>query len=52
MTGTSLRPWPAQLVAGWDESSGLDPAALAAFTDPARATGHAGALIDRALERP
>ncbi|MEU7028162.1 hypothetical protein AB0A60_15905 [Streptomyces sp. NPDC046275] len=51
MTGTPLRPWPAQLVAEWVESIGLDSAALAALTDPARATGHAGTLTDLALER-
>ncbi|XIE77311.1 hypothetical protein AB6O49_01305 [Streptomyces sp. SBR177] len=51
MTGTPLGSWPAQRVAEWVESIGLDSAVLAAFADRARVTGHAGALTDLALER-
>ncbi|MGW4164368.1 3-carboxy-cis,cis-muconate cycloisomerase [Streptomyces sp. NPDC004788] len=41
----------AQLLAEERELAGMDPAELAELTDPARATGCAGTLTDRALER-
>ncbi|MEV6330490.1 3-carboxy-cis,cis-muconate cycloisomerase [Streptomyces sp. NPDC051909] len=49
-TRTEGRPL-AELLAEQAESTGLDPAALAVLADPTRATGHAGILTDRALER-
>ncbi|WP_370409399.1 3-carboxy-cis,cis-muconate cycloisomerase [Streptomyces fradiae] len=49
-TRTEGRPL-AELLAEHPESTGLDPAELAALADPTRATGHAGTLTDRALER-
>ncbi|MFF8600106.1 3-carboxy-cis,cis-muconate cycloisomerase [Streptomyces sp. NPDC015232] len=50
-TRTENRPL-AELLAERAESTGLDPDELTALTDPTRATGHAGALTDRAVERP
>lgn len=41
----------AELLAEQGEPAALDPAELADLADPARATGCAGALTDRALER-
>ncbi|MFJ9822973.1 3-carboxy-cis,cis-muconate cycloisomerase [Streptomyces sp. NPDC101160] len=49
-TRTEGRPL-SQLLAEERELAGIDPAVLADLADPARATGCAGALTDRALER-